>query len=248
MIMESILTTALEKAVSLGAQYLGEAGKEVAQAKKYNAASCVGFLAAARTAVLALEDEVDEILIEAGLVARYDWARRSELHSRIERYLKRDQLRPILDGALHGIRECYVVAAQDANGFFQRPVQREQKSEAVKALLELFGSLSDYTKSLSQTMALDRVNYASPSGINVEELLTLEKYLDDSQVVGMDDESRKQNIRELVETAQDKRQKRGFPLAADVIRVTQKLNVAFRLEAMDHAKQAAASFSSDKRG
>jgi hypothetical protein len=247
MIMESILTTALEKAVSLGAQYLDEAGKEVAQAKKYNAASCVGFLAAARSAVLGLEDEVDEILIEAGLVARYDWTRKSELHTRIERYLKRDRLRPILDGAQNGIRECYEVAAQDTNGFFQRPAQRELKSEAVKALLQLFGSLSNYTKSLSQKMDWDRVNYAGPSGIGVDELLTLERYLDDSEVVGMDDESRKQSIRKLVETAQDRRQKLGFPLAADVIRVTQKLNVAFRLEAMDHAKQAAASFSSDKR-
>ncbi len=114
MVLGAIVTTALEKAVSSGAQHLDEARKEVAEAKKYNAASCVRYLAAARTAVLALEDEVDEILIEAGFVARYDWARRSELHRRLERYLRRDQLRPILDGALHGIRECFEVASRDS--------------------------------------------------------------------------------------------------------------------------------------
>lgn len=240
MVLGAIVTTALEKAVSSGAQHLDEARKEVAEAKKYNAASCVRYLAAARTAVLALEDEVDEILIEAGFVARYDWARRSELHRRLERYLRRDQLRPILDGALHGIRECFEVASRDASGFFQLQSRREEKSAAVEALLELFGSLSDYLKSLSQTMTYDKVNYASPSGIGVEELLTLERYLDDSQVVEMDEESRKQEVRNLVETGQEKRQKRGFPLAADTVRVIQKLNVAFRLEAMDHAKQDAA--------
>ena len=237
--LESVFTTALEKAVSLGAQYLDEARKEADRAKKHNVASCVRFLAAARAAVLALEDEVDEMLIEAGLVARYDWERRSELHGRIERYLRRDRLRPILDGALQGIRECFEVASQDVDGFFQRSSRREQKSAAVEALLELFGSLSDYLKSLSQTMTYDRVNYTSPSGIGVEELLVLEKLLDDFQSPGVDDDTRKQELRKLVETAQEKRQKRGFPLAAQTVRVIQKLNVAFRLEAMDHVNQAA---------
>jgi hypothetical protein len=240
MMLEKIAITALEKAVSAGVQYLDEARKEVAKAKKHNVVSCVRFLAAARTAVLALEDELDEILIEAGFVARYDWARRSELHSRIERYLKRERLRPILDGALQGVRACFKFATQDANGFFQRSARREQKSEALKALLDLFRSLSDYLNSLSQTMTYDRVNYMGPSGIGVKELLTLETYLDDSQMVAMRSERRKQEIRKLVKTAQDKRQKRGFPLAANAVRVMQELNVAFRLAAIDHTKQGAA--------
>jgi hypothetical protein len=41
----------------------------------------------------------------------------------------------------------------------------------------------------------------------------------------------------LVESAQDKRMKRGFSLAAEVVRGIQKLNVAFRLEATDHTER-----------
>ncbi|MGC1294700.1 MAG: hypothetical protein WA869_06645 [Alloacidobacterium sp.] len=231
--LEPILTTALEKAVSMGSRYLDDARKEVRQAEKNNVASCIKFLEAARAAVLGLEDELDEILIEAGMVARYEWECRSELFARIHNYLNRDRLRPILDGSLQGVSACYKFAAQDADGFFQRRHRRMQKAESVNDLLRLFGALSDYLKSLSATMTLDRVNYVGPSGINIQELLDLEKYLDDSHFGAKDIKMRKEEIRKLAAAAQETRLRRGLPLAAETRKVIQELNVVFRLETMD---------------
>lgn len=228
--LESIAATALEKAVASAAQLLIEAKNEAAKANKYNIVCCISFLEAARTAVTGLEDEVDEILIEATMVGRYEWEKRSELYKRIQSYLNRDRLREILKEALEGVGACYKFAAQDADAFLQRKARKEQKSAAVKALLELFGSLHEYLKSLSSMLALDKGNFAGQSGINLVELLHLQNCLDDYQPGVGDAESRKQQVRELAAAAQEKRQRCGLPLAANIKRVTQELTVAFQLE------------------
>jgi hypothetical protein len=234
-ILESITTTALDRAVNLGMQHLKEASDEAKRTKKYNVASCIKFLDAARTAVLGLEDEVDEILIEGALVSRDHWQQRSDLFKRIQTYLNRDQIRPILDGALQGISACYSFAVEDTDGFLQRKEQKRQKAESVEALLELFGSLSDYLKKLNGRMKFDVNNYVGRSGIDLKELLELQEHLDDSlakpkMTEAKDRETRQQKIRTLVEAAQQKRQRAGLPLAAETKKVMQELTVAFRLD------------------
>jgi len=62
---ETLLTTALVRALNMATHHLEEARRELARTKTYNIAVCTQFLEAARAAVLGLEDELDEILIEA---------------------------------------------------------------------------------------------------------------------------------------------------------------------------------------
>ena len=104
--VEPLIMTALENAFDIGKRLLEEAG----YTKKYNGAACVKYLEAARTAIAGLEDEMDEILIEAKQVSLYGWEsgeKKADLHKRIADYLHRDRLRKILHESLEGIRACH---------------------------------------------------------------------------------------------------------------------------------------------
>ena len=98
--MDAIIITALEKALTAAERCISNA-----QAiKKANVSACVEYLRAAQSAITGLEDEADEILIEAKLVSQFYWEKRIALYERIERYLNRDRLRPLLDQAMQGLR------------------------------------------------------------------------------------------------------------------------------------------------
>jgi hypothetical protein len=237
MLQATVVMTALEKALKEGRKYLYQARKEAERAKKYNIASCIKFLEAARSAALGLEDEVDEILIEAGLVARYEWRRRSELSERLQNYLNRDRLRKILGPSLEGISACYQLAVKDEERFFD--LRREQKKEAREALLGSLEQLTSFLKSLDNTMKWSKVHYVGPSGVDLKMLLDLEKSLDDFKPDVQDAETRKRQIRTFVEAAQEKRQRHGLKVAADTMRVIQELTVAFRLVTMPDAELGA---------
>jgi hypothetical protein len=226
----------LEKALNEGSKYLHEAREEAKRAKKHNIASCIKFLEAARSAVVGLEDEVDEILIEAGLVARYGWGTRSELSKRLQNYLNRDRLRTILSGSLEGISACYQLAVHDPERFYDS--QRKQKEKAKKALLGPLEELTKFLKSLDNTMTWSKVQFVGRSGVDLKMLLDLEKSLDDFKTK-QDAETRKRKIRTFVEAAQEKRQRHGLRVAADTMGVIRELTSAFRLVTMPDAEEGA---------
>src|SRR5205814_3440131 len=101
-----LLLTALELALRLAEKYLDEARA----IRRQNAASCVRYLQAAQTALEGLEDEVDQILTEAKIVARFQWDRRPELLKRIDDYLNRYRLAKVLGQSVQGIRGCQEAA------------------------------------------------------------------------------------------------------------------------------------------
>ena len=93
------LGTALERALTLAEDHLSKAQA----VESANIAACVEYLRAVQSAMSGLEDELDEILIETKLVARFYWDKRAALYERIDRYLNRDRLRPLLDQAIQGM-------------------------------------------------------------------------------------------------------------------------------------------------
>jgi hypothetical protein len=209
----SIIVTALERALSMADGYL----KKASAAKTANVEACLNYLMAAQTVISGLEEEVDEILIHAKIVARFKWDDRAILFERIDRYLNRDRLRPILDQSLHGVEACRKFLERDATGFFQRT----EKLELVVEVSGLLDSLYAYLQSLDGAMSYSRENYAGPSGINMPELIELQNLLVTP--------SEAADMIKLVETVQAQRQRSGFALVAQTSRLIQELTVVFQL-------------------
>jgi hypothetical protein len=223
--MESIITKALETALERALLAAEDHLKKANAIKSANIAACVEYLRAAQSAISGLEDEVDEILIEAKMVARFYWEKRDVLYERIDRYLNRDRLRPLLDQAIQGITSCHKFAERDARGFFQRA----EREEVISEVTRLLGELADYLKSLGGAMAYDRENYASPSGINMPELLRIQELLL-SQPGPADDQHQQTTLAGLVEEIQSRRVRQGLPLVSESSRIIQELTVVFGLQ------------------
>jgi hypothetical protein len=238
-VIATLLKSALVPAFKCADQWLGKARAEVKKTKKHNVSACVSYLEAARTAIGGLEDELDQIMIEAEQVAHYYWEEknRAELAKRITTYLNRDRLRPILDESLSGIAACSKFAAQDIYGFFGRADQK--KTHAVKLLEELYAEMQKYLVGLSKTTSYTEANYAGPSGLNIPELLDLRELLKDQTKgalltdgteVPATEAGRRKKAVSLVAKVQKDRDRRGFATAAKAKGVMQELLVAFRLE------------------
>ena len=216
----SALGTALERALAVAEDHLAKA-KSV---KSSNVAACIEYLRSAQSAVTGLEDEVDEILIEAKQVARFCWEKNAALYERIDRYLNRDRLRPLLGQAIKGIVACHNFAEQDSRGFFGG----DRKKEVVAEVLRLLGELSGYLDSLGNSMGYSRENYTSQSGINMPELLQIQALLLPTQAADGADQQRTEVAR-IAEESQRNRVRRGFPLVAEATRIIQELTVVFTL-------------------
>lgn len=223
-IIMTALGTALERAFALAQDHLSKA-KAV---KGANIAACVEYLRAAQSAITGLEEEVDEILIEAKMVARFYWDsrdKRAALYGRIDRYLNRDRLRPLLDQAIQGVTACHKFAERDSKGFFQRA----EKAAAVVEVLQLLRELTGYLASLGGTMTYSREDYTSPSGINMPELLEIQRLLL-SEPGSAEDHRGQTEVAEAVEEVQNRRLRQGFPLVAQSSRIIQELTVVFELQ------------------
>jgi hypothetical protein len=249
-VFATLIKSALVPAFNSANQWLGKARAEVKKTKKNNVSACVSYLEAARTAIRGLEDELDQIMIEAEQVAQYYWEKknRAELAKRITTYLHQDKLRPILDESLSGIEKCSEFAGKDICGFFGRADQK--KTHAVKLLEELYAEMHKYLVGLnkislvglSKTTSYTEANYAGPSGLNIPELLdlrellkdkTTEALLTDGTKIPATEEKRREKAVSLVAKVQEDRDRRGFATAAKAKGVMQELIVAFSLEVPD---------------
>jgi hypothetical protein len=211
----SILVTALEKALAIAGESLAKA----VAVNKANVAACLHYLRAAQAAVMGLEEELDEILIQAKAVARFRWDERAIAFERIDRYLNRDRLRPILDQSLHGLLACRAQMEKDANGFFAR----QEKAELVSSISDALDDLFRYLRSLSGAMGYTRENYAGSSGINMPELIAIQRLLESTDTAWA--------VVEAVEALQGRRRKEGLALVADATKLMQELSVVFKLTA-----------------
>ena len=218
--LEIGLKTALELAWAAATDHLSKARA----VKSANIAACVEYLRAAQSAITGLEDEADEILVEAKMVALFFWDKRAALYERIDSYLTRDRLRPLLDQAIKGIDSCRKFAERDSEGFFSG---RTEKADVVAEVRRLLDQLHDYMASLGSMMDLSRENYVSPSGISMPRLLDIQERLKQPDSTH---DHRRSELVTLVKEVQRGRVKPGLPLVADCVRVIQELTVVFGLQ------------------
>jgi hypothetical protein len=222
MTIELPLKTAIETAIMLVENHLRDAAK----VGKANVVACGEYLRAAQAAITGLEREVDEILIEAKSVARTYWSpeRRDALLVRIDTYLNADRLRPLLGQAVDGIDSCHDHALKDAHSFV---LGTNLKKDACGDLAKVLVSLAQHLRSLSAAMALDRRNYAGPSGIDVPVLMDLFDTLENGQDLA--EHNQREKIKALAAAGQQERQRHGLTLAAKIAGTIQELAVGFRI-------------------
>jgi len=225
-VIAAAVGTAFERCLSLAEHHFSR-GQAV---KSANMSACVEFLRAAQSAITGLEDEVDEILIAAKLVARFQWDRRDAVYERIERYLNRDRLSTLLGNAIEGITSCLKFAERDTEGFFSRPM-REQ---VTKEVLRLLGELTVYLSELRGAMSYSPENYTGVSGINVPELLQIQETLSPREDPA-EEQRRRKELAELVEQVQRSRVRHGLFLVTKASRTIQELIVVFALDAEGRA-------------
>ena len=217
--MDPLIVTALERGLAAAQGYLASAK----QAREDNASALLDYLDAARSVITGLEEEVDEILSEAKSVALFEWERRPRLYDRIDLFLNRDRLRPLLAQVIRGTGSCLKAVQQDP----MRLAPNEEAREAVRHIRWMKTKLSKYMEGLSGEGGFGHVHYAGSSGIQVMELTQIQALITDME---SDEASRREAIRSLAEEAQQGRIREGFTVVADLRALSQDIAGAFGVQ------------------
>ena len=85
-------------------------------------------------------------------------------------------------------------------------------------MFRLLGELSSYLDSFGSAMTYSREDYASPSGINMPELLEIQRLLL-SQPEPADEQQQRTRLAAIVEKVQSGRAREGLPLVAQSSRI-----------------------------
>jgi hypothetical protein len=129
------------------------AGKHIEKAKEYkeqDIRSSENYLEAARLAVTGLEEEYDQILVQAKNCDLGQADQLKSLSTRIDAYLTVDVLRPKLQDAVVGLARCRDALEKNAEGFllWLWPPLKEKRQEAIAKFDQLLRDLEDYLKRL----------------------------------------------------------------------------------------------------
>jgi hypothetical protein len=212
----------LSTAVDLGRKQLEAAEQE----GRRNAAACIHYLTAASLAIRGLEDEYDEILVQA---RGTDWTKPADvrgLKTRIDHYMSVDQLRPILLDALTGIESCRNALQRDADSFWSFH-KREERQDAIAHTVNVTEALDDYHQLLFefQRTELDD-NRGHHSGVGIRWLVDINDALGDP-ADGLDEE-RLARVRMLVDNASNDRTKGNLDrFISEIRRTIEKLRQYF---------------------
>ena len=217
----ALVETALIMACKEAKSYLVEAVKEKEKVKRHNLKSCIKYIQAAQRAINGFEEEFDEIIIQSKQVVHFAWNKREQLYERIELFVNKDRLRPILLDSLNAIIECLEYAENNVSLFFG--IEREHN--ALDRLAELKNEMVDYVSALS----IDNINFKGPSGINVEELNRIGKLLLAHNQESGEIKNAKKEILKLAEYFQNNRVKEGYRITTNVSSMIQELTVSFQL-------------------
>jgi len=141
-----ILLLALDKSVGIVQEHIHNA-----QRKKENVLDqCKEYLLAAQEAILGLEAEYDEILVQTRLLDCNDADQIAELRLRIENYLAVDKLRPLLIKATQGIESCKEIWNADTNKWWNRPKIKGKKNRSLEEVNVLLEDLVIYLYDLDE--------------------------------------------------------------------------------------------------
>src|SRR5215813_11878759 len=156
------------------------AGKHIEKAREYkeqDIRACENYLEAARIAITGLEEEYDQILVQAKNCDLEQPDQIRELKTRIDAYLTVDILRPKLKDAVVGLALCRERLRANAEGFLLWfwPPLKEKRQEAIAKFDKLLQDLEEYLSKLDD----EGLKYLKAgTGVGVMTLLEIQNYLD----------------------------------------------------------------------
>lgn len=131
------------------------------------------YMEGARIAIWGLGQEREEILSDANLCDLNDEKHVDDLADRIDKYLRTNRLRPELELAIKGLRDCHHLIQQRTEKIMHWPLWgRGDRRAALDEVSSLLGELIDFLASLG-----NRLEYLNPSGIGAVELQEVETAL-----------------------------------------------------------------------
>lgn len=136
--------SALKEATRMAQDYISKAEQLALE----DVQCCQNYLRAAQVAIIGLETEYDQILVQAEICELDQLEQVKKLHERIREYLTVDKLRPELLKAVAGLDECSKALQKDAHRFLQWPWIRSNRRTAVTDFATLLQQLVQYLKDL----------------------------------------------------------------------------------------------------
>jgi hypothetical protein len=142
-IAEAAASTALKVAAARIGSYL----KSAEERKRDNLYSLEKYVSAARDAIIALEAEYDQILVDAEFCDLCSHDDAKKLQDRITSYLTVDVVSPLLDSAALGLRRVRNQLHNNAEGFFNEWLHPD-RLPAVFELTRVIEHLEEYIYNL----------------------------------------------------------------------------------------------------
>lgn len=131
------------------------------------------YMEAARLAIWGLGQEREEILSEALHCDLKEEKHADNLADRIDKYLRTNRLRPELERAIEGLRECHLLIQQRSEKILHWPLWgRGDRAAVLDEVASLLAELINFLDGLG-----NRMQYLNPSGIGAVELLHVESAL-----------------------------------------------------------------------
>jgi hypothetical protein len=138
--------------IKVATEVANEYIKKAQQYKEQDIRSFENYLEAARVAITGLEEEYDQILVQAKNCELDKPEQIKALNERIDAYLKVDSLRPKLQDSIVGLTKCREALQKNAEGFFLWfwPQVREKRQEALAEFDKLLVDLEKYLRALDE--------------------------------------------------------------------------------------------------
>ena len=185
---------ALDKAIDLAQNHINDAKK-----KNDNLIErCKDYLTAAKVAIIGLESEYDEIIVQT---ENLDYTKEHQINLlkfRIGKYMTVDKLRILLVEANQGIESCRKKLKVDAEKWLTLPKTREKKHQTIEEIDILLKDLKIYLKELNSQGLKYRLG---GSGIGINWLAGILEVLNDSSV------NKKSEIKSILKRAHLDRRK-----------------------------------------
>lgn len=151
---------------------------KASQYAKEDVEYCKNYLKAAQSAVIGLEKECDQILVQSRNIDLNLPEEVTELRIRIDEYLFVDYLRPILNIAVKGLEKCHKALQESADRFWQWPWVKEERQIAISDFTMLLDDLKKYLDDLDKDHLIHR---KAGTGVLVWELNEIKNYLNDNR-------------------------------------------------------------------
>ena len=211
--------SALKEATRLAQDYIGKAEKLALE----DVERCQNYLRAAQVAIIGLETEYDQIIVQAEICELDQPEQVRQLRERIREYLMVDKLRPELQKAVAGLDECRKALQKDANRFLQWPWTKKNRQVAVTEFADLLQQLVQYLKELDSR---DLEYRQAGTGVAQASLHAIMGWLSYGAPT---DQSRSKGFSQLINSIQQDRTKdRLLDSTERIERIINRLLLAFR--------------------